>query len=70
MNKERRDAMIALCAARGLEVTDVHLRGVLLELTPSSLEQLPSAETLRALADELGGDGVRYVALALEARDA
>jgi len=70
MNKERRDSMIALCAARGLDVIDVHQRGVLLEITPSSLEQLPSAEALRALADELGGDGVRYVALALEARDA
>jgi hypothetical protein len=39
----------------------------MLELTPASYDALPDAAALRALAEEVGGDGVRYVTLVLEA---
>ena len=44
-------------------------RGVLLELTPDSLDDLPDAQTLREIADALGGDGIRYVSLLIGSRD-
>lgn len=56
----------SVCAARGLNVVAARRLGALLELVPAELEALPSARTLRALAEELGGDGVRHVALAID----
>lgn len=59
----------ATCAEHGLLITNARRKGVMLELEPASLEALPSAQTLSALADVLGGDGIRYVALVLEDDD-
>ncbi len=61
--------VIALCSSHGLSVHAATRRGVMLELTPVSLDELPTPETLRELADALGGDGVRYVSLLIGARD-
>lgn len=63
------DALEALrthCRAIGLEIRGARRRGVSLELLPASLDDLPGPAALRELADALGGDGVRYVALSLE----
>lgn len=59
----------ATCAEHGLMITNARRKGVMLELEPASLEALPSAQTLSALADVLGGDGIRYVALVLDGED-
>lgn len=59
----------ATCAEHGLLIINARRKGVMLELEPASLEALPSAQTLSALADVLGGDGIRYVALVLEDDD-
>ena len=56
------------CATRGLDVVAACRRGVMLELTPASLDALPGADALREIADDLGGDGIRYVSLLLEER--
>lgn len=61
------EALKRLCAQFGLTITGARRQGVLLEVAPESLEALPDADTLRLIADELGGDGVRYVALSLDA---
>ena len=61
--------VITLCASHGLAIHAAKRRGVLLELTPDSLDDLPDAHTLRELADTLGGDGVRYVSLLIGSRD-
>lgn len=50
----------------GLTVVAARRHGVTLEIIPKSLDALPNAFQLRTIADELGGDGVRYVALAIE----
>ena len=55
-----------ICTKQGLTIEGASRRGVLLELTPVSLDDLPSAMELAAIADELAGDGVRYVALAID----
>lgn len=60
--------IIAACAEHGLTITDVIQKGVMLELVPASLSGLPDAATLRQLADQIGGDGIRYVTLSLEPR--
>jgi hypothetical protein len=61
--------VITLCASHGLAVHAATRRGVLLELSPDSLDDLPPADTLREIADALGGDGVRYVSLLIGSRD-
>lgn len=63
------EAVVARCAAHGLVICGARRAGAMLELRPASLDALPDAMLLRQLADELGGDGVRYVTLALEAED-
>lgn len=54
------------CAQVGLALRGHERRGALLILQPASLTDLPSAEVLRALAETLRTDGVRWVALDLE----
>ena len=63
------DAIIARAAAYELKLVGASRRGVTLELEPASLDDLPSASALRALAEELGGEGIRYVTLSLEVAD-
>lgn len=58
--------IVEVCAAHHLVIRGARRQGVLLELCPESLEALPDAHTLRAIAEALAGDGVRYVALALD----
>lgn len=58
--------IMEVCARHGLVICGARRQGVLLELLPQTLEALPSAHTLRAIAEALAGDGVRYVALGLE----
>jgi hypothetical protein len=54
------------CASHQLPIRHAERHGTLLVLTPASLHELPSADTLRELADSLGGDGIRYVTLRLD----
>lgn len=63
------EAVQAQCATHGLVICGARRTGAMLELRPASLDALPDAMTLRQLADALGGDGVRYVTLALEPED-
>jgi len=49
-----------------LEVDEAWRHGVMLVLRPRSFDTLPDHDTLRELADALGGDGVRYVTLSLQ----
>lgn len=58
--------MQRVCKQFGLDIKHATRHGVMLSLVPVSLESLPGAEQLRAIADHLGGDGVRYVTLVLE----
>ncbi len=58
-----------VCAAHHLVIRGARRHGVLLELLPEQLDDLPDAHTLRAIAEALAGDGVRYVALALDEPD-
>ena len=57
-----------ICGEHGLTIVEVRRRGVLLELVPADLAQVPDPEALRQIAEALGGDGIRHVALALEER--
>ncbi len=66
---EALDALRACARSLGLEVARAARQGVLLRLWPASLDALPSADALRELADLLGGDGVRFVALVLDEPD-
>ncbi len=61
--------IVSLCASHGLAIHAATRRGVLLELSPDSLDDLPPAQTLREIADALGGDGIRYVSLLIGSRD-
>lgn len=69
LSAEALDHLRTLCAAHGLALRTARQRGVLLELVPVTLDHLPAPHQMRELADALGGDGVRYVALALEDTD-
>lgn len=55
-----------VCTAHQLLIRGARRHGVLLELWPESLDSLPDSHTLRAIAEALAGDGVRYVALGLD----
>ena len=56
------------CEELGLKVRRVRRRGVMVELVPEDLAQAVGcgAEVLREVADAVGGEGVRHVALGLE----
>ena len=59
----------AICARFGLQIVKTRRHGVMLELVVERLDALPSVSALSQIAEALAGDGVRYVALALEERE-
>lgn len=66
LSQDELEHIKATCAEHGLKITHARRKGVMLELQPATLDALPSAQTLRSLADVLGGDGIRYVTLGLD----
>lgn len=50
----------------GLDIVGARRQGVMLELSPRDLKNLPAAGVMAEIADALGGDGIRYVSLSLE----
>lgn len=59
--------IIRICAERGLAIRAVRRHGEMLQLVPVSIDDVPDAETVRAIADTVArSDGARWVTLLLE----
>lgn len=65
LTDESFEQLAGICKRFGLDIVAASRQGVMLTVTPRSLDALPDAETLRELADALGGEGIRYVTLDL-----
>ena len=67
MNEEK---ISQICEACGLSVAELRAEGEILVVVPESLEDLPDADALGELADELRAESAfRYVTLGVEASD-
>lgn len=64
-----REAIADVCGRHEFPVADATLDGDVLKLTPESLDDLPGAETLEAIADALEDDRFRYVTFAVPETD-
>jgi len=65
-----REAIADVCERHKFPFADAALDGDVLKLTPTSLDDLPDAETLEAIAGALEDDRFQYVTFAVPEADA
>lgn len=69
LSDDRRRTIADVCSTHDFPLAEATVTGDVLRLTPTSVDALPDANDLGAIADELDAQGFRYVTFSVPSPD-